>query len=137
MRKRRSVRTIHKGITDINLTNLIDVIMVVFIIYILIAPLVEQGISVDLPEAEAHQLKPAENIIITISSNGEIYLEKTKLTLKQLAERLQPRLEAKPDIGVVIKGDQGVRYGTIIKVLDGLNDAGITNVGLATETQES
>lgn len=136
MRRKRSLRNIHQGISDINLTNLIDVIMVVFIIYILIAPLVEQGINVDLPEAEAHQLKPKESVIVSVAKNGDIYIEKNKFTLTELKEQLQHRLQAKPDLGVVIKGDQGVRYGTIIKVLDELNSAGITQVGMATEVKE-
>lgn len=107
--------------------------MVVFIIYILIAPLVEQGINVNLPEASPHKIESAENVTVTISKDGNIYFENTHLTLPELKEKLVYMIDQKPNTGVVIKGDKGLQYGTLIKVLDELNNAGITKVGMATQ----
>lgn len=136
MRKNRHSRLVHTAISDINLTNLIDVIMVVLVIYILIAPLVEQGINVNLPEASPHRIEPTESITVTISEEGKIYLENTQLTLSQLKEQLAYSIKKKPDTGVIIKGDKELKYGTLINVLDELNNAGITKVGMATELKK-
>ena len=135
MRRNRHSRLVHKAVSDINLTNLIDVIMVVLIIYILIAPLVDQGIDVNLPEASPHRIESKDTLTVTISKDGKIYLENTKLSLTQLKEQLSYRIKNKPDTGVIIKGDKGLKYGTLINVLDELNNAGITKVGMATETK--
>lgn len=135
MRRNRHSRLVHTAVSDINLTNLIDVIMVVLIIYILIAPLVEQGINVNLPEASPHRIESKDSLTVTISKDGKIYLENSQLTLTQLKEQLAYRIREKPDTEVVIKGDKGLKYGTLIKVLDELNNAGITKVGMATEVK--
>lgn len=136
MRRKRHTRTNHTTINDINLTNLIDVIMVVFIIYILITPLVDQGINVELPEASAHQLKTTETVTVTISEDGDTYIGNEKLTLSELKDKLLFKLDKKPDTGIVIKGDKGAAYGSVIRVLDELNSAGITKVGMATQAKE-
>ena len=133
MNRNRHFRSAHNLVSDINLTNLIDVIMVVFIIYILIAPLVEQGININLPEGSLHKIETKDNITITITKEGKIYMGDNKFTLDQLKEHLTYKIKKTPDIGIIIKGDSGTRYGTIIKVLDELNNAGITKVGMATE----
>lgn len=130
MRRNWRIRSGHSVISDINLTNLIDVTMTVLICYILIAPLVEQGIDVNLPQASPHKIEQREPITVNISKNGQIYLGNNQITLDQLKKQL------KPEKGVIIKADKDVNYGTVIHVLDELNNAGITKVGMATQLKE-
>lgn len=133
MKRNRHSKLTHKAINDINLTNLIDVIMVVFIIYILIAPLVEQGIDLNLPEASPHKIETKDSVTVSISKAGKIYIENTVYTLTQLKERLKTITNEKPNTNIIIKGDKKLEYGILIKILDELNNAGITKVGMATE----
>ena len=103
--------------------------MVILIVYILIAPMVDQGIEIKLPETAPHQITGKDTLTVTISQKGIIYLGSNRISLEQLTVQLQK----KPETGIVIKADKGVDYGTVVHVLDKLNNAGITRVGLATQ----
>ena len=135
---RRNLYTRHKNkiINDINLTNLIDVTMVILIVYILIAPLVEQGIDITLPQSSPHAIKQEDTVTVNISKDGKLYISKSEVSLQDLTDLVKSKLEQKPETGVVIKADKNVNYGIVINVLDELNNAGITNVGLATEIKK-
>lgn len=136
MRRNRNFHQRHKVISDINLTNLIDVTMVTLVCYMLIAPLTEQGINVALPQTAPHRIEQQqEPVTITVAKNGSIYLGNTEMTLSELTKLLQIRVKQKPDTGVIIKADKDVNYGSVIRVLDELNNSGITKVGMATETK--
>lgn len=111
--------------------------MTTLICYIILAPLVEQGIDVSLPQASPHTLKQSENAIVSISKDGSIYLAKKIVTIQQLTEQLLQKIKDKPDTGVIIKADKDINYGKVINVLDELNNAGISNVGMATQTDET
>lgn len=137
MRRNRFTRRPHKINSDINLTNLIDVTMTTLICYIILAPLVEQGIDVSLPQASPHKLEQSENVSVTVSKDGSIYLGQKVVTLSQLIDQLSQKMKQKPDAGVIIKADKNINYGKVINVLDELNNAGITKVGMATQTEET
>lgn len=125
-----------KIISDINLTNLIDVTMTTLVCYMIIAPLTEQGIDVALPKTAPHKIEQQEPVTVTIAKNGNLYLGTSLITLSQLTEQLKIKLKQKSDTGVVIKADKDVNYGEVIHVLDELNSAGITKVGMATQIKE-
>lgn len=136
MRRNRYTRTRHKVFSDINLTNLIDVTMTTLVCYMIITPIMEQGIDVKLPQTSPHRLEKTDNVTVTISKDNRIYMGNSLITLSQLKEELKNRIKSKPDTGVIIKADKDINYGKIINVLDELNIAGISNVGLATEIKE-
>jgi len=106
--------------------------MVVLIVYILIAPLVDQGIEINLPETAPHKITSQDALTITVSQNGTIYLGSSKISIDNLISLLQKKAET----GVVVKADKGVAYGTVVDVLDKLNSSGITRVGLATQIKK-
>jgi len=133
MRRNRHSRLSYAVINDINLTNLIDVTMVILVIYILIAPLVKQGINVNLPKASASRINSEETITVTVSKEGNLYLGSTQVSLTQLKEKLIYKIKKRPQTTVILKADKALRYGTVIKTLDTLNMAGITRIGMATE----
>lgn len=134
IRTRRTQKK-RKVISDINLTNLIDVTMTTLVCYMIIAPLTEQGIDIALPKSSSHKMEQQEPITVTIAKNGNLYLGTGLITLSQLTDQLKNKLKQKPDTGVIIKGDKDVNYGEVIHVLDELNSAGITKVGMATQTE--
>jgi len=120
---------------DINVTPLVDVMLVLLIIFMIAAPMLHQGIEVNLPEASARTL-PVETqdpLVVSITADGIVYLQDEPIHPSQLIERLQPRIEARGDDSVFLKGDRGVAYGQVVDVLDVLYRGGIVNVGMVTE----
>jgi biopolymer transport protein TolR len=124
--------------SDINVTPLVDVMLVLLIIMMLVAPLLQQGITVTLPKASNSVDKPETRgqTTIAISVDNHIYLNAKEVVDKtQLGEAVKTLLEdKKADEKVVfIKADQGVDYGAVMAAMDSLRAAGIEDMGLITE----
>jgi biopolymer transport protein TolR len=124
--------------SDINVTPLVDVMLVLLIIFMIAAPMLHQGIEVNLPRSSARNLpiRSEDPVVLSITTAGIVYLQETPIHPSQLVERLQPVLAARGDDSVFLKGDRDVPYGQVIDVLDVLYRGGITNVGMVTELRE-
>ena len=119
---------------EINVTPLVDVMLVLLIIFMVTAPLLTQGVNVDLPKADAPALQQnVEPLVITIHANGHIFLQKHPIALKQLTVRIKAMRASKPNLPVFIRGDANTPYGRIATVMGMLESAGIEKVGLVTE----
>ncbi|MDX8398352.1 MAG: protein TolR [Mariprofundaceae bacterium] len=119
---------------EINVTPLVDVMLVLLIIFMVAAPLLTQGVNVDLPDAKAPAMQQnIEPLVITIKKNGSIYMQKHQVSLKQLAPRIQAMRQNKPNLPVFIRGDAKTPYQSIAQVMSSLEQAGIKKVGLVTE----
>ncbi|RLL50523.1 protein TolR [Mariprofundus sp. EBB-1] len=119
---------------EINVTPLVDVMLVLLIIFMITAPLLTQGVNVDLPETESSALQQnIEPLVISIRANGEIFMQKHAIKIEQLAPRIQAMQKQKPGIPVFIRGDAKTPYGRIASVMSSLETAGIKKVGLVTE----
>jgi biopolymer transport protein ExbD len=123
--------------SDINVTPLVDVMLVLLIIVMLIAPMLQEGISVKLPRAEFSADKPetAGQTSIAIAANGVIYVNAREAKPEELGERIKTLLEDKaPDQKVVIiKADEAVDYKVVMDAMDQLREAGVEDMGLITE----
>jgi biopolymer transport protein ExbD len=121
--------------SDINVTPLVDVMLVLLIIMMLIAPMLNEGVSVKLPKANNTVEKPQsqDQTIIAIAANKAIYLNAKPVPEAELAKRVQDILEAKTEKIVLIKADQEVEYGAVMAVMDQLRQAAIEDIGLVTE----
>jgi biopolymer transport protein TolR len=124
--------------SDINVTPLVDVMLVLLIIMMLVAPLLQQGVSVKLPEAENTVDKPevSDQTVIAIAPNKEVYLNAKPIREQELATKLIEILENKTEKIVLIKADEDVEYGAVMSTMDQLRQAGIENVGLITEKKK-
>ncbi len=122
-------------LAEINVTPLVDVMLVLLIIFMIAAPMLHPGIEVQLPEAEAKPLPlRVENpLVLTVHENGLVYVQSEAVHPTQLVERLVPILEARGDDSLFLKADQRLPYGSVMEVLDLLNQGGIEQVGLVTE----
>lgn len=122
-------------LAEINVTPLVDVMLVLLIIFMIAAPMLHPGIEVQLPEAEAKSLPlRVENpLVLTVHENGLVYVQSEPVHPSQLVERLLPILEARGDDSLFLKADQRLPYGSVMEVLDLLNQGGIEQVGLVTE----
>ncbi len=122
---------------EINVTPLVDVMLVLLIIFMIAAPMLHQGIEVQLPRADADDLplRVEDPLILSINADGLIYLQDQPVHPSLLVEQLQPLLRARQDESIFLKGDRRLNYGKIMEVLDILNQGGVQNVGLVTEGQ--
>jgi biopolymer transport protein TolR len=119
---------------EINVTPLVDVMLVLLVIFMITAPLLTQGVNVDLPDAKSPPMQQnVEPLVVSIKVTGEIYLQKHAVELKQLAPRIAAMRKQKPNLPVFIRGDAKTQYGRVAQVMSLLESAGIRKVGLVTE----
>jgi biopolymer transport protein TolR len=104
-----------QALSEINVTPFVDVMLVLLIIFMVTAPLMQQGIDVDLPQAKGKELSPTERIIITVKKSGKIYVNKSSVTLKSL----KTKLSKKTNKEVFLKADKDVPYDWNRKIRDG------------------
>jgi biopolymer transport protein TolR len=124
-------------ISDINVVPYIDVMLVLLVIFMISAPLMVQGIQVNLPEAssEALPVKNEEPLIVSITKEGNVFLETDStrgrsLNLTEMNELVSKIFEASPGLQVVIRGDGEVKYETVMSVMASLQIAGASDIGL-------
>ena len=121
--------------SQINVTPLADVMLVLLIIVMLIAPLLQAGVLVALPEA-ANTVEKADNdsqTVLHVDSSGRFYVDNQPTNDGQLLASVQRALDRKLERIVLIKADEGARYADVMNVLDRLQRAGIEDIGLITE----
>jgi len=132
-------RNKRKPIADINVVPYIDVMLVLLIIFMVTAPMLMQGVKVDLPEASADPVEnqDAEPVIVSVDASGQLFLnlgdEKQVLSLATIKERVAAVIRRKKDTPVLIWGDQSVPYGDVVTVMVALQEADVPSVGLVTE----
>jgi biopolymer transport protein ExbD len=124
--------------SDINVTPLVDVMLVLLIIMMLIAPMLQQGVSLKLPTASNTVDKPEsqDQTVISIAKDKEVYLNAKPIRESELAQKIQDILEGKTEKIVLIKADEEVEYGAVMGVMDQLRQAAIEDVGLITEKRK-
>ena len=134
MRRRRML-------AEINVVPYIDVMLVLLVIFMVTAPMLMQGVEVDLPDAHAAPVKDqdAEPLIVSINDRGQLFLnlgadEKQALELATIRQRVAAVLRRTPDKPVLVWGDQKVDYGNVVVVMTALQEAGAPTVGLVTES---
>jgi len=121
--------------SEINVTPLVDVMLVLLIIMMVIAPMLQQGVPVELPPAVNSSDKPdtSDQTIVNIDRQGELYVNSLPVTEAQLIDRVKGALEGKKEHIVYLKGDKETKYGQIMKMMDALRSAQIESVSLITE----
>jgi biopolymer transport protein TolR len=117
---------------EINLTPLIDTTLTILILFIIIAPIIEQGLEINLPAASSSKItSKSTHTVITINKNKQIFIDATLIPEKKLGSHLE--LLARSSASVVIKADKRLPFQTVIQVLDTVRSSGITNISIATE----
>ena len=121
--------------SDINVTPLCDVMLVLLIIMMIVAPLLQQGVSVKLPVAGNTTDKPEvqDQTVIAIARDKSMYLNAKPVREGELATRINELLESKKEKVVLIKADEEVEYSAVMGAMDSLRQAGIEDIGLVTE----
>lgn len=129
-----------KPMGEINVVPYIDVMLVLLIIFMITAPLIQQGVEIDLPQAAASPIEDdnIQPLVVTVDKHGQYYLDVGDDTDQPIStEILQVRVAAvlrnKPKTAVMIRGDQDVAYGVIIDAMVSLQAAGVPSIGLMTD----
>ncbi len=129
----------HSSLSQINVTPLVDVMLVLLIIFMVTAPMLDQGVEVDLPEvAEAPGLpQDQEPLIITLDQSGTVMIAKATVDdLNKLGEVIDQALKGKPDREVFLEADQKVPYGRVVQVMAAVKKAGVESLGMVTRMPE-
>ena len=122
--------------SEINVTPFVDVMLVLLIIFMVTAPMMNQGLEVDLPDANANSL-PADTeedmLTLSITESGQYYINKREILSEELAAKLTAIAEANPDQAVYLKADANVPYERVAQLMAACTQAGITKIGMVTE----
>ena len=139
--------TRRKPMSEINVVPYIDVMLVLLVIFMATAPLLTQGVSIDLPEAASDAITDAENdpLVVSMRKDGALFMNTgvaatrgvadkgTRVTIFSLQEQAAKILRARPEVPVYIKADQSLNYGEVVRVMTVLQKAGAPSVGLITD----
>lgn len=132
----------HRPMSEINVVPYIDVMLVLLIIFMVTAPMLMQGVKVDLPEASADPVEnqDSEPVIVSVNAQGELFLnlgqEEQVLALPTIKERVAAVMRRNPKKPVLVWGDRAVPYGEVVTVMVALQEAGAPSVGLVTENPQ-
>jgi biopolymer transport protein TolR len=126
-----------QSISDINVTPLVDVMLVLLVIFMVTAPILQQGVAVNLPQAAGEALPADERqLVVSIDGDGQIFLNDERYTSERLAAELAQLAAVDPKRRLYVRADAGVPYGQVIETLAAVRQAGLSRVGLITEPPE-
>ena len=120
-------------IREINLVPLIDVLLVVLFFYMIVSPMLSRGLDVNLPRSEANTIKPEDRIVLTVTRNQELFIEKERVSISRLKSVLDSIRKTKPLVNVYLRADRDAPYGVVMQVMDVVKRAGIDRLGMVTE----
>ena len=120
-------------ISQINVTPLVDVMLVLLVIFMVTAPIIQQGVQVNLPQAKAGAIPgKEEQLVVAITRSGKIYLNDNPMTLTELGLKLRAIRQLRQDREVYLRADQDVRYGIVMRTIAEIKQAGIEKLGMVT-----
>ncbi|MEX2524431.1 MAG: protein TolR [Gammaproteobacteria bacterium] len=132
-----------RPMSEINVVPYIDVMLVLLVIFMITAPLLTQGVKVELPRVASEPMSPSDNepVIVSVDSTGRYYInfgedQDSPVDAQTLVNRVGALLKYRPDIPIYVKGDENVPYGRVVEVMALLQTAGVPNVGLVTKPPE-
>ena len=121
---------------EINVVSLIDVMMLLMVIFMIAAPIMQGGVDVALPKAEAKPLEPKGGLAVTVNRQGQIFVDETKLSIGEFRAAFRSLAQERGKQGVYLRADAGVPYGRVVEVLAIMRAAGVGDVGLVAEPEQ-
>ncbi len=126
--------------SDINVTPMVDVMLVLLIIFMVITPMLQKGVSVELARTDNPQQMPdadkEDSLLVAVMRDGTIYFGQDKIPADQLTAKVKDKLANKTDKRVFVKADARTKYGNVVEVVDNVRSAGVDQLGLLTEQRK-
>jgi biopolymer transport protein TolR len=122
---------------EINVVSLIDVMLLLLVIFMITAPMMQGGVDVALPKAEAKPLEPKSGLVVSVDKAGWIYVDQTRMSLGEFRSAFRALASKRAKDGVYLRGDANVPYGVVTQVLATMRAAGVGDVGLVTDPEET
>lgn len=120
--------------SEINVTPMVDVMLVLLIIFMVTAPLIQQGVKVNLPETKAAPVEATEKkLVVSIDKGKRVFIGETEIALAELEEKLKTNAKAQKDKELYLHADRDLPYGVVVDVMASAQRAGVTNVGMITD----
>jgi biopolymer transport protein TolR len=133
---RRSRARKHAPMHEINVTPFVDVMLVLLIIFMVTAPMLTSGVPIELPETKGQQLQTNKDpVTLSVDKSGKVFIQETEIRLDEIAAKLKAIAKNGTDEQIFIRGDKGIDYGTVMRVMGRVKAAGFTKVSLVTETE--
>ena len=121
---------------EINVVNLIDVMMLLMVIFMLTAPMMQGGVDIALPRADVRPLEAKRGLVVTINRDGQVEVDGAPLSEREFASSFAALASGRTEGGIYLRADQTVPYGTVVRVLATMRNAGVGDVGLVAEPEE-
>lgn len=121
---------------EINVVSLIDVMMLLMVIFMITAPIMQGGVDITLPRAEARPLEPKSGLVVTIDRAGAIHVDEAAYTFNEFRATFRALAAERGKDGVYLRADAGVPYGSVVRVLAVMRASGTPDVGLVAEPEE-
>ncbi len=122
---------------EINVVSLIDVMMLLMIIFMITAPMMQGGVDISLPQAQARPLESRSGLTVTIDRAGNIYVDEARFSLTQFSSSFKALAQRRGPGGIYLRADDRVPYGSVVKVLAIMRASGVGDVGLVAEPTEA
>jgi len=128
-------RNDNRGImAEINVTPLVDVMLVLLVIFMVTAPMMQQGVQVNLPKADTKAMSPQEEaVVVSVDKSGKVFIDKDEIPASDLRNRLTTMFASREKKEVFLKADAGVPYGEVVRAMADIKGAGIERLGMVTE----
>lgn len=120
---------------EINVVSLIDVMLLLLVIFMITAPMMQGGVDVALPQADAKALEPKSGLVVSVDRNGAVFVDDTKMTLSEFRAAFGALASKRAHDGVYLRGDAAVPYGVMAQVLATMRAAGVNDIGLVTDPE--
>ncbi|MFZ4854928.1 MAG: protein TolR [Desulfuromonadaceae bacterium] len=119
---------------EINVTPLVDVMLVLLVIFMVTAPMMQQGVQVNLPKADTKAMAPADaSVVVSVDKAGKVFIDKEEIPAGQLRPRLSAMFATRAKKEVFLNADAGVPYGEVVRTMADIKGAGIERLGMVTE----
>jgi len=127
--------------SDINVTPMVDVMLVLLIIFMVVTPMLQHGVSVDLAKVNSPEQMPdadkEDALLVSVTRDGLVYFGSDQISVDNLTNKVKDRLANKPDKRVYVKADMRARFGGVVQVVDAVRAAGVDDLGLLTEQRKT
>jgi biopolymer transport protein TolR len=127
--------------SDINVTPMVDVMLVLLIIFMVVTPMLQKGVSVDMAKVNNPEQMPdadkEDALLVSVTRDGQVYFGSDQIQVDALTTKVKDRLANKPDKRVYVKADMRARYGAVVQVVDSVRAAGVDDLGLLTDQRKT